>query len=174
MNALVQRIVDDAWLLASAAELLEPAGNADGGAELVRQALTAIACRLGDAALLKQYSRAATTEFHTLATTLGDDEMLALCAPRVAPRPLPATWLYLKGLQLWNAVASREDEVARLKHAGLALMLLGRRAAPPGDDPHPLEALAREALMSDMALRECLPPLEDAFARALVDAAAER
>lgn len=174
MNALAQRIQDDAWTIARAAELLAPEGDADGGTELVRQALIAIACRLGDSGLLAQYSRQATSEFHGLAMTLADDEMLALCAPGVAPRPTPAAWLYLKGLQLWNAVANREEEIARLKHTGLALMLLGRRAAPPGTQAHPVEALAREALTSDMALRECLPRLEEAFARALADASAER
>lgn len=171
MNALVRKLEDEAWVIARAAELLAPGGESDGDAGLVRQALFAIACRLGDSALLAEYGRRAEPAVHNLAMTLGDDEMLALSAAGLAPRPLPAAWLYLKGLQLWTAVANRDEEVARLKAAGLALMLLGRRAAPPGAEGHPLEALAREALLSDIALRECLPRLEDAFARALADAA---
>lgn len=170
MNAAVSQLHDEAWKIVKAAERLEQRDAPNVDVAPVRQALIAIACRLGDTGLLGEYNRRAETRFHNLMIELTDDAELVLAVAGAVPRPLSPALLYLKGLQLWNAVGRNETEVSTRKDTGLALMLLGRRLAPPASAAHSLEALAREALMNDIALREYLPRLEEAFARALADA----
>jgi hypothetical protein len=162
MNAIITRLEEEAWGIARAALGMKP-GQLTDPLEPVPQALIAIACRLGDTTLLKDYGRRADNSYHKLAMTLTEDATLVQAIANLLQHPMSATYLYLKGQQLWNAVGQNEAEIELFQTSSLALILLGLRAAGRHPETHPLEALAYEALLDDPGLREHLPPLEEAF-----------
>lgn len=133
----------------------------------VAHALAALAIRLTPDERLQVRDVTVLPAWDMHAASLLCDRELVYALGQVTPRESSTAYLYLRAFHQWNAVVKSADEEQMFREFALALIVATFFIETRTDRRPALEEVAYKVLGYDPALREVLPPLREAFERAM-------
>lgn len=175
MNAGLEHMQHVAARLGELATALATRITYQPGTELALKgtahALAALEVHLTPAATLTARGVKVREPYAVQASTLLQDRELVYALVQASPRATSLAYIYLKAFHQWNATATSEEQEARHRHFGMALIVAGlfitSRYVEGRDHVRTaMEEAAYKVLSYDPGLRDILPALRDGYERA--------